>query len=261
MLRKHFDRGALETEMASSVAPIDDSMISSFSFDYLIMISNLESVLSESDVGSHGIKNGLVSTGDRYFYPIQARSEVVDSFQQVVEVELSKLKELTESQTYHVKHNLSKGEHEALRKLKVRTDITIRQVDKGGAVVILNTEDYNSEALRLLNDISTYRPLDSDPADGIQRGLLQLLDDGGEMGVLEQKIIDFIFTDKPVTPIFHHLQKVHKQQYPVQGRPIVARIGSPLYRLSEWVDEHLQPLFKCLPGYLRVYRTFIGTYT
>lgn len=74
-----------------------------------------------------------------------------------------------------------------------RTDKIIHQVDKGGAVVVLNTEDYRLEALRQLNNISTYRPLDSDRTDSIQRGLLQLLDDGREMGVLEWRIIDFFF--------------------------------------------------------------------
>lgn len=51
--------------------------------------------------------------------------------------------------------------------------------------------------------------------------------------------------------MFHHLPKVQKNHIPVQGRPIVAGIGSLLERLGEWVDEHLQPLVTRLPGYLR----------
>lgn len=52
-----------------------------------------------------------------------------------------------------------------------------------------------------------------------------------------------------IIPVFHHLPKLHKT--PVQGRPIVAGIGSRFERLGHWVDQFLQPLVERLPGYIK----------
>lgn len=68
---------------------------SSFLFDHLTMISTLECLQSESEVGSHRLENSLISIGDKYFYPIQARCEMVDAFQQIVKREWSRLKEMS----------------------------------------------------------------------------------------------------------------------------------------------------------------------
>ena len=48
--------------------------------------------------------------------------------------------------------NLIKGERKALEDLRKRDDIIITNVDKGGAVVILDVENYIKEAHRQLND-------------------------------------------------------------------------------------------------------------
>lgn len=53
-----------------------------------------------------------------------------------------------------------------------------------------------------------------------------------EMGVLNNKLVDFMFVEYPVVPLFHHLPKVHKADIPVKGHPIVAGIGSLLERLG-----------------------------
>lgn len=48
----------------------------------------------------------------------------------------------------------------------------------------------------------------------------------------------FIFVDNPLVPVFHHLQKLHKNTVPVQVQPIVAGIGSLFERLGEWIESH-----------------------
>lgn len=70
------------------------------------------------------------------------------------------------------------------------------------------------------------------------------------MGVLDLKCMEYLFVANLITPIFHHLPKVHKQDIPVQECPIAVGIGSLLERLSEWVDSFLQPLVIHLPGYI-----------
>ena len=44
----------------------------------------------------------------------------------------------------------------ALDELAKNKDIKIMKADKGGAVVVIDTIEYNAKALRLLNDQNTY---------------------------------------------------------------------------------------------------------
>ena len=59
--------------------------------------------------------------------------------------------------------NLTKGEKKALEDLGKRDDIIITKADKGGAVVILDVENYIKEAHRQLNDEQCYKRLNNDP--------------------------------------------------------------------------------------------------
>ena len=58
--------------------------------------------------------------------------------------------------------NLSKEEINSLNKLKSRDDIIITHADKGGAVVIIDVNDYIKEANRQLSDTNFYTKLPSD---------------------------------------------------------------------------------------------------
>ena len=55
------------------------------------------------------------------------------------------------------------GEREAVKELSKREDIIINNADKGGAVVIVDTNDYIKEAERELDDKDNYHILLQDP--------------------------------------------------------------------------------------------------
>ena len=59
--------------------------------------------------------------------------------------------------------NLTKRERQALNILKNRTDIVVKQTDKGGALVIMDSKDYFEESMRQLNDRNYYKKLDKNP--------------------------------------------------------------------------------------------------
>ena len=61
------------------------------------------------------------------------------------------------------KSNLSNGEKEAMKHLAKRKDIIITTADKGGAVVIMDTENYIKEANYQLSDKNNYKTLQTDP--------------------------------------------------------------------------------------------------
>ena len=61
------------------------------------------------------------------------------------------------------KPNLSKGEQKVIEELAKRKDIIITNLDKGGAVVIMDVEKYIEEANRQLSDKRNYKTLQEDP--------------------------------------------------------------------------------------------------
>ena len=69
--------------------------------------------------------------------------------------------------------NTTKQERKAMRSLKRNQDIIIKPADKGGAIVILNREDYIKEGLRQLSNTNHYKELE-DPEKTIKNSFKKL---------------------------------------------------------------------------------------
>ena len=63
------------------------------------------------------------------------------------------------------KSNLTKNETDALQQLSQRDDILITKVDKGGAVLIMDVDDYIRDANRQLNNTDFYKKIPNDPTE------------------------------------------------------------------------------------------------
>ena len=83
----------------------------------------------------------------------------VKTFMESVDRDLQKE---TNETTPEREQNLTKGEIQSLRNLKERDDIIITKADKGGAVVIINIDDYLKEAKRQLDNTEFYHKLYQD---------------------------------------------------------------------------------------------------
>ena len=57
--------------------------------------------------------------------------------------------------------NLTKTQIRTIKELKNDAEIIIKPADKGGAVVVMQTELYRLEAMRQLTNTKYYQPLDS----------------------------------------------------------------------------------------------------
>ncbi|XP_075449199.1 uncharacterized protein LOC142490667 [Ascaphus truei] len=121
-----------------------------------------------------------------------------------------------------IKHNLSASESLALKTLRDDESLIIRQADKGGGVVVQNMCDYEKEALRLLNDTTSYVKLPKDPTAEYLRVLKALLDNAVALSVINTTEFAFLFSEFPRIPIFYHLPKIHKALVDPPGRPIVS---------------------------------------
>ncbi len=79
---------------------------------------------------------------------------------------IDKLRQEITDETLHnrrfQRNNLTKRERAALKRLSNNTDIIIKPADKGGATVIMNTEDYVKEAKRQLDNEVFYKRVERD---------------------------------------------------------------------------------------------------
>lgn len=102
----------------------------------------------------------------------------------------------------------------------------IKNADKGGSVVVLDSDTYRNEAVRQLSDDNTYLKLRGILRPPSKKDLNALLDRELTAGFFSQSEREMFIPDAPIMPIFHHLLKLHKGCQPLLGRPIVAGIGS-----------------------------------
>ena len=140
-----------------------------------------------------------------------------------------------------------------LRKLVYDRAIRISKADKGGAVVVQNTEAYICEANRQLSNTLHYEKLESDPTVQIAKE--------------SNKIIYSLYEDEDISPTtktwaivnpnlvrpqqFYHLPKIHKTLDNPPGRPIISGVGGPTEKLSKLVDHWLIDLVTELPSYVK----------
>lgn len=123
----------------------------------------------------------------------------------------------------------------------------MRATNKGGTVVVLDSELYRWLTVEMLKNDETYVWLPNNPTDYFQRDMKNLLTKGVDMGVLTSALADKLYVDYPMTPVFYTLPKIHKQCSPPPLMPTVAGVE----RLGSWIDHLLQPLIFHLPGFLQ----------
>ena len=174
---------------------------------------------------------------------------VVDPVEIFIKLFLTQLSNASFLNSLKPPQNLNHREKMALRNLRSNKDIIITKADKGSSVVVLDTDDYITEALRQLNDTTAYTPLPHDPNPQFREEINQFLKQYGPEEGLTAADIAVLSPPNPKTPHFYLLPKLHKANYP--GRPIVSDINSPTERISAFIDHHLQPIVTALPSYIK----------
>ena len=137
----------------------------------------------------------------------------------------------------------------------------IKPADKGGAIVIWSTTDYEKEALSQLNDNKYYEYIPANSTTVILKQTTEItkyVKDLFKFGDIDYKTLQHLLPPSPPrTPIFYLLPKIHKPGTP--GRPIISGCDSPTDRLSSFIDSHLKPLCTSLPSYIKDTNHFLQT--
>ena len=145
--------------------------------------------------------------------------------------------------------NLSNTELAALKTLRSNSNLVIKPADKGGAIVLMNKEDYIQEGLRQLSDPNFYREIPRDHTNKNTTEIHKFLLSMKTKKLLPDAHVNFIMPRNCRTPLFYLLPKIHKKNNP--GRPIVSACDSPTEKISMYLDTFLQPLAQKTDSYIK----------
>lgn len=165
------------------------------------------------------------------------------------------------------KPNLSRNERQALNLLKKDQSIVIKKSDKGSCCVILNREDYISEAEHQLSNPKHYALLPNPIFNETATMINNILSDLVKTNFLRPKQLEYL-SAKPDCRQRHlyTLPKIHKNpttewfvpnKIP-KGRPIISDCGSESYAVSEYIDYFLLPLSCQHNAYLKDTNDFVN---
>ena len=220
--------------------------------------------LAEFFHNTENTDDSLVRNNSKWTPPL-GRSMALDSFiKNVTGIPLANTPQTTQS----CKSNINIKQRHAINDLINNKNIIIKEADKGGAVVIMNTTHYKQMSDNILNDISYYKPLDKDPQKTERIQYNRLLNK--HKTCLREKEFKYLKEFETKHSQFYGLPKVHKsktiqeqcQQTPdiciniknvhdLNLRPIIAGPECLTSRLSNLIDIILKPLVHHVPSYLR----------
>ena len=130
--------------------------------------------------------------------------------------------------------NMSDLELKALFNLKNRDDVVFKKADKGNAIVIMDRDDYITEAHNQIFNDKYYKPLEGPVYLNTTDEVNSILDKLLLNGWLDNKQVEYLRpADNPRPRIFYTLPKIHKpmdkwlvpDKIP-PGRPIVSDCSS-----------------------------------
>lgn len=130
-----------------------------------------------------------------------------------------------------------------------KIEIVVRPADKGGWLVVLNKDNYNTEIQRLLDDMATYQKRTYDPTLSLKYELTCWANNGLDEGLFTQKKIwSHLF---PRVPVLYIIPEIRKSKDNPPGQPIVSGIGSLYSRVGEYLYIYFKPLVEQSPSYLK----------
>jgi len=180
------------------------------------------------------------------------------------------------STLFHKKHNnlftlpskggnMTRAQIKAMRSLGNNKSITIKPADKGGAVVIMDTNLYIEEAERQLSNTKYYIKISQPVTPTIIPTVQSILNQLCTQRFITPKQLRFLSPIPSNTNRkFHLLPKIHKPRenwphsFMPPGRPIISDCNSPTYNISKFLDFFLRPLASQHTSYLKDTYDFVS---
>lgn len=161
--------------------------------------------------------------------------------------------------------NLTTEEIKALKSLQKNKNIIIKPADKGSAIVILDKDQYITEANRQLLDGQYYKTLNGPIFQETIPMIGDILDRLVKSKYLTKKQVTYLKGQKePRERLFYLLPKIHKppEKWTIPfeippGRPIISDCGSESYQVAEYIDHFLNPISTRHQSYIKDTYDFI----
>ena len=155
-------------------------------------------------------------------------------------------------------NNLSPDERQALKTLANDQNIVIKPADKGGAIVIMNIEDYEKACNDHLSDANFYEQLPENPTTTYKESIISAVDDMYKQGLVSDfERATLITGDR--TPHFYGLPKIHKDYNTIPKiRPICSGSSGPTASASEYIDTFLKPIAQKQKSFVKDTTDFIN---
>ena len=135
--------------------------------------------------------------------------------------------------------------------LTKQNNIIIEPADKGKAIVIMDTEKYNTECYWHLNNSKFYKRLPKDKAHQIKDSIhicLKMLPINDK---IEENTHNYLLPHRSHPARFHITPKIHKNKDNSPSQPIVSAFSHSTECISEFIDYQLNPLIPKLPSYIK----------
>lgn len=114
--------------------------------------------------------------------------------------------------------------------------------------MIQKSKDYLGEALRILEDTTYYKALDTDPTEPFKGELFMLVEEDFANGLLTKDEKELLNVFNPEVPHFYHLSNIHKALTDPRDRPIISGIHSLTSNPSQYSDHHSKKCVQNLPS-------------
>ncbi|XP_077123903.1 uncharacterized protein LOC143781279 [Ranitomeya variabilis] len=229
VLKRHFEKSTSD----SQIDVADDQQV----------VDMLESLLDEQNsTPVSGFPTHLYSKSKNF--PPLSTCPAIDVFVKMVSGDVEKL-------CTNKKFNKDPQINETIIEIQKWSDVTIKQADKGGNVVIWPNKLYEKQAQKLLTDKACYKKLYYNPLTEFQQELVTIVTHAFEAGTIPKKLMDAIALVKPRMPTLYLIPKVHKDPLNPPGRPIVSGNEGLCELACKVVDFYLKPLVHTLPSFIQ----------
>ena len=224
---------------------------------------------AEDDEDTSLLSQGPLVKNKSQFTPATGRNKTLDYY-------INFIKAFPKENQCNQRHfNTSKGEAQAIHQLKCDPNMVCKEADKGGALVVMDKNYYQSAMEEMVQDQSTYKKSDQGAENSTICKIKILMTKHKNEFCNEE--IDYVTNFEPKTSQFYGLPKIHKSQTIIQEitkqnnecvhvpmpedltfRPIIAGPVCPTHRLSNFLDIILKPLVTKMPSYVRDSTHFVN---
>ena len=152
--------------------------------------------------------------------------------------------------------NLTRPERKAVNSLEKRDDIIITISDKGGAIVIIDVNDYLTEAYPQLKDEDFYAELTHNLTSKHGDIINKVIESFIKEKLISEQLGKYFMNANPKTPHVYSRPIIHEANNP--GRPFISSINSHSAKISHFVDIHLQPIVNGIKSHVKDNTDFIN---